>query len=462
MLRAPCVDGATPGPHAMREIPETFFTTVGDDHVAYQVCGDGPLDLVLTNGHWGHLDLEWDDPKYARFVKRLAGLGRVIRFNMRGSGLSDARPGNGKALVDVWAEDLLAVMNAANARPAVIIGWIDSGLLALPFAARYPDKVSALVLVNVTARFLMADDYPLGRSRESAERLVNFTRENWGTNRGTLALMPSLGEDCAALQALSRIYRAMAAPRFVAEGIENYLNLDVRGVLADVRAPTLVMTREGYGFAPSPHGRYIADHIRGARFLEIPGQDYGPWSETPDLIFGHIEAFITGEIKPRRYDRKLLAVLFTDIVDSTATAADVGDAQWRVLLDRHDRIQAEQIALFGGRLVDSSGDGTLAVFDRADQAIDCTHAIMVALGRVGISIRAGIHFGDVELREDERVGGLSVNVGARVAALAEKDEILVSHTVRDIHLGSGLSFASRGAHALKGVPGEWTLYAVGE
>ncbi len=446
----------------MKQIPETQFATVGEDHVAYQVCGEGAIDFVFTNGQWGHLDLDWDDPKYVRFVKRLSTLGRVIRFNMRGSGMSDVRPRDGKAVEDAWADDLLAVMDAAGCNSAVIVGWIDAGMLALPFAARYPDKVSALVLINVTARFLIAHDYPDGQPREVAERLVNFTREHWGTDRGTLALMPSLGKDCGALHALSRIYRAMASPKSVAEGIENYLNMDVRHVLPDVTAPTLVMTRSNYCFAPAPHAQYIVDRVRDGRFIEIPGTDYGPWSETPDLVFEHIEAFVTGKRKKRVYDRQLLAVMFTDIVGSTSKAAALGDAEWRSLLDRHDQIHAEQIALFNGRLIDSAGDGALVVFDRPDHAIDCAQSIITALERTGIDIRAGIHFGDVELRDHGQVGGLTVHVAARVASKAGPKEILVSRTVRDIELGSGLTFSERGDHVLKGVPGAWALYSVNQ
>ncbi len=441
--------------------PETHFANAGNDRVAYQVLGSGSRDVVCTNGQWGHLDLDWDDPRCARFLRRLSSFCRLIRFNTRGTGLSDPRPRDGRSAEEHWAEDLIAVMDSAHSDTVTIFGWIDAGLFALPFAAKYPDRVSALVLMNATARLLRAPDYPEGQPPEFADRLIEFTRKTWGTEKGTLALMPSLGTDTQTLRALSRIYRAMATPKAVAEGTANYMNMDVRSALAAVRAPTLVMTRSNYRFAPMQHGQHIARHIKGARFIELPGADAMPWSESQDLILDQVEEFVTGARRGNKPERALLAVLFTDIVDSTKQAAILGDAAWRVLLDRHDQIQREQVAFFHGRLVDFAGDGCFAVFDRPDRAIECAQALSVALSAVGIPIRAGVHFGDVEQRDGGTLGGITVHIGARVAAVAGRGEIMVSRTVRDVLLGSEFQFLERGVRELKGVPGAWAVYALG-
>lgn len=442
--------------------PETRFANVGNDRVAYQVLGSGSRDVICTNGQWGHLDLDWDDPSCARFLKRLSSFCRLIRFNMRGTGLSDPRPRDGRAAEEHWAEDLLAVIDGVHSDAVTIFGWIDAGLFALPFAAKHPDRVSSLILMNATARFLWAPDYPEGQPPEVAGQLIEFTRKTWGTEKGTLALMPSLGTDTQTLRALSRIYRAMATPKAVAEGTANYMNMDVRPALAAVRAPTLVMTRSDYRFAPMPHGQYIAKHVNGAHFVALPGADAMPWSESQDLVLDHVEEFVTGARRGNRPERALLAILFTDIVDSTKQAAQLGDAAWRVLLDRHDQIQREQVAFFHGRLVEFTGDGCFAAFCRPDQAIECARVMSGALAEAGIHIRAGIHFGDVEQRDGGTLGGITVHIGARVAASAGRDEIMVSRTVRDVLLGSHFHFLERGVREFKGIPGEWALYSLGE
>jgi class 3 adenylate cyclase/esterase/lipase len=442
--------------------PETHFATAGGDRVAYQVMGDGPRDIVCTYGQWGHVDLDWDDPNLARFLKRLASFGRLIRFNMRGTGLSDPRPHDGREVWEHWAEDLLAVMDATGSRASAIVGWADAGVLALPFAAKYPERVSALVLFNTSARYSVAPDYPEGLPSEVGQQLIEFVRRTWGTDEYALAIMPSLRGDAQGLRSINRILRAMATPKAVAEGFANFLNCDARTALAAIRAPTLVMARDNYEFLPVRHGKYLAEHIANARFVQLPGTDFGPYSQAPDEILDQIEEFLTGVRHGGEPERALLSVLFTDIVDSTKRAAELGDTAWRALLDRHDKIQHEQIGLFKGRLIDSAGDGTFVTFDRPDRAVQCAQALVRELGGAGLRVRAGVHFGDVELREDGRVGGLTVHVGARVAQLAAPTEVLVSRTVRDILMGSRFTFEERGVHQLKGLPGEWSVYAVRE
>ena len=446
----------------MTAIPETRFARIGDDRVAYQVLGDGPRDLVFSTGQWGHVDVDWEEPAVARFLRRLASFSRLIRFDARGSGLSDARPANGREPWDHWREDLLAVMDATGSASAGIAGFIDIGPLVLQFAAAHPERVSALILVNTAARFPAAPDYPEGHTPEATQKFREFTRKYYGTERWARASHPSLASDERALRWYAKFNRAGGSSKTLAESFENQQKMDARQALPRIKAPTLVMTRSHYRWASVAQGRYIAEHIAGARFVEIPGTDSGPYWETPDLILDHIEEFITGMRRGGEPDRALVAVLFTDIVDSTSRAAGLGDAAWRALLDRHDEIQREQIALFKGRLVDSAGDGTFATFDRPDRALECAKALHEALSKLGLPIRAGIHFGDAELRDDGRVGGVTVHIGARVMALAGAGEVLVSRTVRDILLGSRFSFDERDTRELKGIPGQWTLYAITE
>jgi len=442
--------------------PETRYAKVGDDRVAYQVVGEGPRDLVFTMGWWASLDLEWEDPAIARFLRRLASFSRVIRFSARGSALSDARPQDGCDAVHHWSQDLLAVMDAAGTSSAVIVGITDGGSMALQFAAAHPERTSALVVLNATARWVVAADYPAGYPPEALAGFSGFARKHFGTERFARTQNPSIAKDERALRWQAKYARAIGSPKTVAENFEIQSERDVRPALSAVSVRTLVMTRRNCTWASVPQGRYIAEHVAGACFEELPGADYLPYWETPDLILDRIEKFLTGTRRGGESDRALAAVLFTDIVDSTRHAAELGDAEWRTLLDRHDEILREQLGLFRGRLVDTAGDGVFAIFERPDRAIECAQALHTALATVKLSIRAGIHFGDIELRNEGQVGGMTVHIGARVQALAKAGEVLVSRTVHDILLGSHFCFVGRGAHELKGVPGRWDVCAVTE
>lgn len=442
--------------------PETRYANVGNDRVAYQVLGEAPRDLVFTAGQWGHVDVDWEDPAIARFLGRLASFSRLIRFNARGCGLSDSRPRDGLEPWQHWMEDLLAVMDAVGSKTVAIVGAIDSGPLALQFAADHPERVSALVLINAWARVTEAPDYPEGWPSTALEQFFAFARKYYGTDKWTRASNPSLAGDERTLRWASKWHRAMGSPKAFAENFENQQKMDARPALSRIRAPTLVMTRRNYQWAPMRLGRYVAEHIEGARFLEIPGSDAAPCWEAPDLILDHIEEFLTGQRHGGEPDRMLTTVLFTDIVGSTAHAAKLGDAAWRVLLDRHDHTLREQVGLFGGKVADHSGDGSLSTFENPRRAIECALALHQALAVIGVEIRAGVHFGEVEKRVDGGVGGVNLHVGARVMALAGAGEVLVSHTVQGILMGSRYSFEERGIHELKGVPGRWPVYAVGE
>jgi pimeloyl-ACP methyl ester carboxylesterase len=443
----------------MFSTPETRYTG-GEDRVAYQVLGAGPPDLILTSGQWGQLDLEWEDPANARFLRRLASFSRLIRFNSRGTGLSDPRPQDGREVWEHWMEDLLAVMDAAGSETATIVVFIDGGPLALHVAAVHPERVSALVLMNTAARFPAAPDYPEGWSPEEIEQFIAFSRQYYGTDRWSRASNPSLAGDDRTLRWVSKFYRSTGSPRNYSENFENQMKMDARPALAGVRAPTLVMLRRSYRWVTEAQARYVVDHIPGARFVELPGGDASPVWEAPDLILDHIEEFVTGQRHGGEPDRILTSVLFTDIVGSTEQAARLGDSAWRSLLDRHDTTLRDQVGLFGGKLADHSGDGSLSTFDSPRRAIECAVALHEALTDIGIEIRAGVHFGEVERRLDGGVGGVNVHVGARVMALARGGEVLVSHTVQGILAGSLFSFEERGTHALRGVPGRWPLFAV--
>ncbi|HSV40446.1 MAG TPA: adenylate/guanylate cyclase domain-containing protein [Nocardioidaceae bacterium] len=439
--------------------PATRYTA-GDDRVAYQVLGDGPIDLVCTHGQWGQLDLEWEDPASARFLRRLASFSRLIRFNARGTGLSDARPRDGHEAWEYWVEDLLAVMEATRSETAAIVGFIDSGALALQFAAAYPERVSALVLMNTGARFTEAPGYPEGWPPAAVEQFLGFAGKYWGSDTWTRAANPSLEGDHRALARASKFFRATGSPKSSAENFAYQMRMDARPVLPGIRAPTLVMSRRDYKWVLPAQARYVSDHIEGARYIELPGADASPYWEAPDLILDHIEQFVTGHRHGVEQDRILTTVLFTDIVGSTSQAARLGDAAWRALLDMHDTTLREQVGLFGGNVADHSGDGSLSTFEAPRQAIECARALHRALADLSLEIRAGIHFGEVERRTDGGVGGVNVHVGARVMALAAPGEVLVSHTVQGILAGSLYSFEERGRRELKGVPGRWPIFAV--
>jgi class 3 adenylate cyclase len=439
--------------------PETRYTT-GDDRVAYQVLGAGPQDLVLTAGQWGQVDLEWEDPANARFLRRLASFSRLIRFNSRGTGLSDARPADGREPWEHWVEDLVAVMDAVGSSTAAIVGFIDSGPLALQFAAARPERVSALVLMNTAARFTAASDYPEGWPLDVTEQFLRFSHQNYGNDRWSRASNPSLAGDERTLRWVSKFYRSAGSPRNSAVSFENQMRMDARPALSGIRAPTMVMLRRNYRWVTESQARYIVDRIPGARFVELPGSDASPVWETPDLILDHIEEFVTGQRHGGEPDRILTTVLFTDIVGSTEQAARLGDTAWRALLDQHDETLREQVGLFGGHVADHSGDGSLSTFPSPRRAIECARALHEALAEDALLIRAGVHFGEVEQRADGGVGGVNVHVGARVMALACAGEVLVSHTVRGILTGSLLRFEERGSHELKGVPGTWPIFAV--
>jgi class 3 adenylate cyclase len=440
--------------------PETRFATVGNDRVAYQVVGQGARDILYTSGFWNHLDIEWEDPELARFYRRLASFARLIRFDRRGTGVSDQPADDGLSAVEHWLQDCAAVLDTVQARAPVIFGegTPDVGPLVLHYVDRHPERCSGLIFGNTGACPLAMADYPEGFTADAIRQLKDDIRRTYGSVELASAFATSRAGDESFQRWWAKLCRAMASPRAVADNLDCWDELDCRLVLPRVRVPTLVIAASHSQMVPIEQSRYLARNISGARFVELPGADVLLCWLAPDRV-DLVEEFVTGRRHGGEAERTVVTVLFTDIVDSTGHAAQKGNAAWRQLLDRHDQAAREQVALYGGRFMDSSGDGTLTTFDSPGRAIDCAHALSAALKPLGIRIRAGLHTGEVELRDDGRVGGMAVHIGARIMAMASAGEVLVSYTVHGVLMGSRYEFEERGVHELKGVPGRWPLFA---
>jgi class 3 adenylate cyclase len=440
------------------EQPETRYARLHGDRIAYQVLGQGPPDLVFTMGSFSHVDVAWEDPQIALFLRRLASFSRLLRFDRRGTGASDPLPPDPLPPWEAYAEELDAVMDAAGMeRAALLTAGPEAGPMALFFAGTRPERTGALVIADATARYLVADDYPIGVAPEVAEAMVARATEQWGTEANVEA--GSRARDERFLRWSARLQRAIASPRVVQAYLRALLDVDVRPILPQIQAPTLVLQHTEFGFLPVTHGRYLAEHIPGARLLEVPGDLPLLW-ELPDQVLEAIEEFLTGADRPALSARVLATVLFTDIVGSTGRAAELGDRRWRELLQVHDDLAARLVDRWGGRLVKSTGDGILATFDGPGHAVGCAAALRGELRGIDIDIRAGLHAGEVELRDGD-VGGIAVHIAARVMAAAGPGEVLVSRTVRDLVTGSDTALEDRGDHRLRGVEGSWRLFAVG-
>jgi class 3 adenylate cyclase len=441
--------------------PTTKFTKIGNDRVGYQVLGDGPIDLVFLTGMSSHLDLRWEEPLNEYFLHRLASFSRLILFDRRGTGVSDAVPFDHLPTWEEWADDLRVVFDAVGSERAAIMAWLDGGPMAMLFAATYPERTAALVLVHTAAKYVRAEDYPHGWAPEVAEQLLHMVEELWGTEGFVSIAAPSRSNDEGFRQRYGRYLRAAARPREAAAQLRNLLSADVRHVLPLIHCPTLVLNRAGYRLVTREHARYLAEHIPDARLVELPGTDGVLVTEHASEILDRIEEFLSGIPGGSVPDRVLATVLFTDIVSSTDRAASMGDRRWKAVLEAHDEIIRDHVGRFQGRFIESTGDGVLATFDRPGRAIRAAGAIQESIRALGIDIRAGLHAGEIELREGgHRVGGIAVHIAARVTAMAAPGEILVSSTVKDLVAGSGVQFGDRGVHDLKGVPGEWRLFSI--
>jgi class 3 adenylate cyclase len=441
--------------------PATKFVKLGNDRIGYQVLGEGPIDLVFLTGMSSHLDLRWEEPLNEYFLHRLASFSRLILFDRRGTGVSDPVPFDHLPTWEEWADDMRVVLDAVGSERAAIMAWLDGGPMAMLFAATYPERTAALVLAHTAAKYVRAEDYPHGWAPEVAEHLLHMVEELWGTEGFVSIAAPSRSHDEGFRQRYGRYLRAAARPRDAAAQLRNLLSADVRHVLPLIHCPTLVLNRSGYRLVTADHARYLAEHIPNARLVELAGTDGVLVTEHAGEILDRIEEFLSRVPGGAVPDRVLATVLFTDIVNSTDLAASMGDRRWKAVLETHDEITREQVARFQGRLIESTGDGVLATFDRPGRAIRAAGAIQDSIRALTIDIRAGLHAGEIELREGgHRVGGIAVHTAARVMAIAAPEEILVSSTVKDLVAGSGVEFRDRGLHDLKGVPGAWRLFAV--
>jgi pimeloyl-ACP methyl ester carboxylesterase/class 3 adenylate cyclase len=441
--------------------PVTHFARGPDGAVAYQVFGTGPLTVVFIPDWNTHVDVWFEEPRIARFFRRLASFSRVIVFDKRGTGASDPVPLGALPTIEQWMDDVGVVMDAAEVEQAAILSTGVGASMATVFAATKPQRTTALVLVSGAARLVRTEDYPTGLPRRLVDRVVDTYREGFGREDNFYAssYFPSLADDPAVRSWFARFQRIALTPA-VAEGIWRWgFDVDVRSVLPAIQAPTLVMHRREDRFLPVGHGRYMAEHIPDAKYVELPGADHSFFAGDFDQMLDEVQAFLTGAPASPEVERVLSTVLFTDLVDSTTQAARLGDRRWRTVLDAHDEIALRQVERFRGRLIKTTGDGVLATFDGPARAIACARAITYEVRTLGAELRSGLHTGEVELRGAD-IGGIAVHLAARVMAQAGPGETWTSSTVKDLVVGSGIEFEERGDHALKGIPGRWQLLAV--
>jgi class 3 adenylate cyclase len=440
-------------------VPETRYTRVGDIHIAYQVVGEGPIDLVLADQWFSHMDAQWDVPPVAELRRRLAIFSRLILFDKRGVGLSDPVALAALPSIEAWMDDLRAVMDAAGSERAALLTNLGGTLTSAVFAASHPERVSSLVIVDGRVRFLTAPDYPIGESLEDMRRHLDQLETSWGRGMMLDVFAPSMRRTPGLRDMWARYERTAASPGSARAMIRNLYEADVRGVLPSIRVPTLVVQHAGASPFGLAAGRYIAEHIPGASYVELDGADQMLWAGDQARTVAEIQEFVTGARTSAAPDRVLATVLFTDIVGSTRRAAELGDRAWLRLLGEHDELVHRVIAGASGRVVKSTGDGVLATFDGPVRGIRAADAIMRGTADLGLSLRAGLHAGEIEMSDGD-IAGMAVHISARVSALAGPDEILVTSTVKELVVGSDLTFDDRGSRILKGVPDRWRLYAV--
>jgi class 3 adenylate cyclase len=437
--------------------PETRYARSGDLHLAYQTLGEGPIDVLFVDQWWSNVDAQWDVPPLARMLERVASFSRLILLDKRGTGLSDPVPLGGLPTLEEWMDDIRAVLDEVGSERTALLSGIGASYLTILFAATYPQRTSALVLIDGYARLLGADDYLPRLPREFPPVEGENIRAGWG--RGVLLerLAPNEASDPAIVQAFAAYERQSASPGTALAMLKMLYAGDVRALLPAIRVPTLVIGHAASARIPIEHSRYLADHIPAARYLELPGNENLAWAGDQSRLLAEIQEFLTGARPRVEPDRVLATILFTDIVDSTRIASEVGDGRWRSLMAAHDQIARAELERHRGTEIHTTGDGFLATFDGPARAIRCAAAIRDALRPIGLGVRSGLHTGEIELAEGD-VRGIAVHIGARVSALAETGEILVSATVKDLVIGSGIAFEHRGVHQLKGVPGQWQLY----
>jgi len=439
-------------------VPETRYARSGKVNIAYQVTGEGPLDLVYVPGWVSHVELAWEEPTLASFLGRLASFSRLITFDKRGTGLSDRVPDDQLPTLEQRMDDLRAVMDAAGSQRAALFGVSEGGNMSILFAATYPERTVALVTFGCFAKRVWSPDYPWAPTPESRELEYAQLEREWGKLMDLSHLTPSKMNDAEFVRRLATYLRRSASPSAAVALLRMNTQIDIRAVLPAIAVPTLLVHRTDDHDVNVEEGRWMAARIPGARFVELPGDDHLPWIGDQDSMLDEVQEFLTGIRPTRDVDRVLATFLFTDIVNSTEHIVLMGDKAWHDLLARHHAMVRRELVSFRGREVNTAGDGFFATFDGPERGVRCALTIVTAARQLGAPIRAGLHVGEVELKGDT-IAGMAVHIGARVASLAGANEVLVSSTVKDLVSGSGLRFQDRGAHALKGMPGEWQLYA---
>jgi class 3 adenylate cyclase len=433
------------------------YAKSGDLNIAYVTEGDGPLDLVWIPPWISQVEYLWSEESLTRVMERLTRFARVITFDRRGAGLSD--PLSGAPTLEEQMDDVLAVMDAAGSQRAAIAGTLEGGPMATLFAATHPDRVSALVLYATFARATWAPGYEWAWPAEERQRAMDEAVDHWGEGLVAGSVAPSLTNSPEFMEWAGRLERLAASPSTIKRIFDLIGKFDVRDVLPSIRVPTLVLHRRDDSFIKIEHSRYMAERIPGAELVELAGGDNMFSIGDSEALLGEIEEFLTGERQEAEPDRMLATVLFTDICESTRHAAAMGDRSWRFMLERHDALFRRALDRHRGREVKRTGDGFLATFDGPARAIRCAADVADSVGSIGLQVRAGLHTGELEVMDGD-LGGLAVHIAARVLDHAEPSEVLVSSTVKDLVVGSGIDFEERGAHELRGVPGEWRLFSV--
>jgi class 3 adenylate cyclase len=438
--------------------PKTEYARTGGLHIAYQVVGQGPFDLVYVPGWISHVELAWEEPTLASFLNRLASFSRLIVFDKRGTGLSDRVPHARLPSLEERMDDLRAVMDAAGSKRAAVFGTSEGGNLSALFAASQPERTIALILFGTFAKRTWSADYPWAPTIEGRKQRFERVEREWGSRTDFEHYVPSKVHDEAFMNRLGAYFRSAASPGAAVALLRMNTEIDIRHVLPAIHVPSLVMNRTADRSVNVEEGRWMAAQIPGARFVELPGEDHMPWVGDQDAILDETQEFLTGKRPERAPDRVLATVLVTDIVGSTRHAARLGDRAWGELLGRHHAVVRRELERFRGREVDNAGDGFLATFDGPARAVRCACQIRDAVRALGLEVRAGLHTGEIELAGG-KPHGIAVHTGARIAAAAQAGEILVSSTVKDLVSGSGLRFEDRGPHDMKDIPRSWQLYA---
>jgi len=437
--------------------PRTLYARNGDISIAYQTLGEGPVDLVFAQGWLSHIEFAWENPDYARFLMRLSSFSRLIRFDRRGMGLSDRDVGS--STLEERADDIRAVMDAASSERATILAVSEGGYMATMFAATHPGRTTSLILYGCFAKGCASPDYPWHGTVEEREAEADKLQESWGGPFDLEDAAPSIAHDEASREWFGAYLRSAASPGAARSLSRLNTLIDVRAILPTIGVPTLVLHRTGDRWVNVAEGRYLAERIPGARFVELPGDDHIPFWGEQDKSVGEIQEFVTGARTGVPTERVLLTVLVTDIVGSTERAAAVGDRKWKDLLQAHDAIVRRQLRNYEGQEINTTGDGFIMSFTGPTRAIQCAQAINRDLQHLGIDIRCGLHTGECE-RRGKDLSGLAVHIASRIASESRPQNILVSSTVKDLVVGSGMKFTSEGIHSMKGVPGEWSLYGL--